>query len=147
MQASRSRGPVDLSPEDVARIEEAVTTAMLEHMHAEDAATGLSHYAPDVKAVSNGYLYPSFEELRGEVEAFYETLAEVDVATWDEMIIDVLSAEAAAVTATFRWSSRDTSGIRTDLQGVWTAVWVREDQRWQIRARHESFMAGTPNGT
>lgn len=147
MQSSRTRVPADLSADEVAKIEEGVRTATSNHLHAEDAATALSHYLPDATAVSNGFLYPSFESLSADVEAFYETLAEVNFAAWDQMRIDVLSADAAAVTATFRWSSTDTGGSRTDLQGVWSAVWVHEDQRWRILTRHESFTTGTPDGT
>ncbi len=147
MQSSRKRVPSDLSIEEVAKIEEGVRTAMSDHLHAEDAATALSHYLPDATAVSNGFLYPSFESLSADVEAFYETLAEVNIGSWDQMRIDVLSADAAAVTASFRWGSTDTSGSRTDLQGVWSVVWVYGDQRWRILTRHESFTVVTPEVT
>jgi ketosteroid isomerase-like protein len=137
----------DLSAEEVAKIEEGVRTAMSNHLHSEDAATALSHYVPDATAVSNGFLYPSFDALSADVEAFYETLAEVNCAAWDDMRIDVLGADVAGVTARFRWSSTDTTGSRTDLQGVWSVIWVHDNQRWRILTRHESLTTGTPDGT
>ena len=112
--------------------------AAWDHLHASDAATALSDFAEDAVLVSNARRYSS-AEWAAVVEEFYGTLQEVHTAEWEEMRVDVMSAEAAAVTAGFRWSSTDTAGLTIDLRGVWTAVYVRENGEWRIRVRHESF--------
>ncbi len=140
MSACNNRAAPDLSATQRATIEEAVKQTASDLLNAKDAVTALSYYAPGATVVSNGFLYPSFDALATELTAFYGALAEIDLAVWDDMRIDVLSANAAVFTGRFRWSSRDTDGVRTNLQGAWTAVFVRDDDRWKIRVRHESFV-------
>ena len=96
---------------------------------------------------SDGRLYESFEAFAEDARAFYETLHEVHVAEWHEPRVQVLSDRAAIFTATVRWASTDTAGLRLDLRGVWTAVWLKRPEGWRIAARHESFMpdAGNPD--
>ena len=38
------------------------------------------------------------------------------------------------------WESTDTSGQKMNLQGVWSALFVREGECWKIKMRHESFI-------
>jgi ketosteroid isomerase-like protein len=120
-------------------VEEGVKQAAWQHINAEDAASALSWYEPDAIVASHGMLYPSFDRFADDVRAFYGNLREVRIAEWDDMYVQVLSADAAVLTATVRWSSSDNDGVRTDLKGVWTAVFVQDAGRWKIRARHESF--------
>ncbi len=128
-------------------IERAVTDAAWGHLQAPDAETALSYYAPDAVVSSDGRLYESFEAFAQDARAFYETMHEVHVAAWHEPRVQVLSDHAAVFTATVHWVSTDTAGIRLDLRGVWTAVWLRRPEGWHIVARHESFIpaAGEPD--
>jgi uncharacterized protein (TIGR02246 family) len=126
-------------PERCAALEEAVKQAAWDHLLAKDAAEALGHYEPDAIVASNASLYPSLEEFAADAREFYRTLRQVDLAVWDEMHVQALSDDAAVLTATVRWSSTDTEGVRLDLKGVWTAVYVQRDGRWSICARHESF--------
>ena len=139
MIACNNRAAAELSATQRAAIEEEVKRTASDLLNAEDAATALSYYAPGPTVVSNGFLYRSFDSLATELNAFYGSLGEISLAVWDEMTVEVLSANAAVFTGRFRWSSRDTDGVRTDLQGVWTAVFVCDEARWKIRIRHESF--------
>lgn len=129
--------PID--PERRAAIEEAVKQAAWDHLLAKDAAEALGHYEPDAIVASNASLYPSFEGFATDAREFYRTLQKVDLAVWDETHVQVLDEDAAVLTATVRWSSTDTAGVRLDLKGVWTAVYVQRDGRWSICTRHESF--------
>jgi ketosteroid isomerase-like protein len=129
----------ELSATERAAIERAVKQTASDLLTTKDAATVVSFYAPDPTVVSNGFLYPSFDALATELEAFYGALREINLAVWDDNRVDVLSANAAVFTGRFRWSSRDSDGVRLDLQGVWTGVFVREGDRWKIQVRHESF--------
>ncbi len=122
-----------------AAVEEAVKQAAWQHLTAQNAASALSHYEPDAVVASDGRLYPSFELFARDARDFYDTLQQVDLAVWDEMHVQVLTRDIAVLTAKVRWSSIDTSGVRLDLTGVWTAVYVQHDGRWKIRTRHESF--------
>ncbi len=122
-----------------AAIEEAVKQAAWQHLKSENAASALSWYEPDAIVASQGSLYPNFDRFAEDTREFYAALRQVELAVWDEMHVQVLSGAAAVLTATVRWSSTDRAGERTDLKGVWTAVFVHSEGCWKIRARHESF--------
>ncbi|NNG17468.1 MAG: SgcJ/EcaC family oxidoreductase [Gemmatimonadales bacterium] len=122
-----------------AAIVEAVKRVAREHLRAKNATDALSHYEPDAIVAGNAFLYPSFEQFAEDARDFYRTLQQIDLAVWDEMHVQVLGEDAAVLTATVRWSSTDTAGVRLDLKGAWTAVFVQRDGRWRICARHESF--------
>ncbi len=147
MTGEQIRGGHSLPSERLKAIEEAVRQAAWQHLHAPDADTALGFYEPNAVVAGDGKLYQSFEAFADDAREFYRTLREVHLAVWDEMCVDVLGETVAVLTATVRWSSSDTSGVRTDLSGVWTAVWVDGPDGWRIRARHESFrsVAGGPD--
>lgn len=123
-----------------AEIVKAVKQAASDLLRSRDADAALNHYVSGATVASNGFLYPSFDAFATEIREFYSTLHEIEVGAWDDVRVDVLSTTAAVFTATFRWCSTDTAGERFDLRGVWSAVFVRDDGRWKIRARHESFL-------
>ena len=131
--------PGQLDSTQRAAIEKAVKQAAWEHLTAENAATALSHYESDAVVASDGRLYPSFELFARDARDFYDTLQQVELAVWDEIHVQVLSRDIAVLTSKVRWSSTDTEGVRLDLTGIWTAVYVEHDGRWLIRTRHESF--------
>lgn len=89
--------------------------------------------------MSNSQLFPSFEALAEDVRAYYDILKEVNLAVWDEMRIKVISKDTVVVTAKFHYSFTDTNNEKTNLQGVWTALYVRRNEGWKIFMRHESF--------
>jgi ketosteroid isomerase-like protein len=135
------------SPARRRTIERAVIDTAWEHLRAPDAGTALSYYAPDAVVASDGRLYESFEAFARDVGAFYDSLHEVHVAEWNEPRVQVLSDHAAVFTANVRWVSTDTDGFRLNLQGVWTAIWLRRPEGWRIAVRHESFIpaSGEPD--
>jgi ketosteroid isomerase-like protein len=59
---------------------------------------------------------------------------------WGAMEIDVLSADAAAVTATYTIPHHTPDGAPHVLGGVWTSVWARRDGSWRIVQEHLSDM-------
>jgi ketosteroid isomerase-like protein len=131
--------PLKLSESQVARIKAEVKQAAIDHLNTKDADIALSHFTEDVIAVSNDRLFPSFEALAEDVRAYYEILNEVNFAAWDEIHIRVINANAAVFTAKFSYSFSSKDNISTDLLGIWTALYVRDRDRWKIRVRHESF--------
>lgn len=138
MMASGSGSTIQVSDRDFERVEGEVRQAALDHLAARDAATALSDFTEDAVLVSNARWYTA-SEWADLIEEFYGTMQRVHVAEWEDMRVDVLSIDAAVCTARFRWGSTDTSGVTTSLEGVWTALYVREAEGWKIRVRHESF--------
>jgi len=129
----------DLDQSQWAAIEEAVKQSAWQHLKAENAAAALDCYMPGALVASDGSLYSSFEHFANDARQFYDNLGQVDLAVWDEMHVQVVASDVAVLTATVRWSSTDVVGVRTDLKGVWTAVYVERGGRWRISTRHESF--------
>jgi ketosteroid isomerase-like protein len=129
----------ELSENQIAQIKAEVERAAIEHLNARDADTALSHFTEDAIAVSNDKLFESFGALAEDVRAYYNILKEVNLAAWDETHIKVINSDAAIFTAKFRYSFTNTDNQRTDLQGIWTALFVRNKKSWKIRVRHESF--------
>ncbi len=130
----------ELSNEQIVAIENEIRRAAHDHIHSGDAATALSHYTPDAIVASLGYLYPSYDSLASDVRSFYGTIKEVNIAEWHEMQVIVLSRDAAFLTAKFHWNSTDTSGADLDMDGAWSALYIRIDGEWKIRAIHESVL-------
>ena len=139
MGSCQSPDSLKLAESQIAQIKAEVEQAAIEHINAKDAATALSHFTENAIAVSNVKFFPSFEMLAEDVKAYYDILKEVNLAVWDEMHINVIDTDAALVTAKFRYSFTSTNDEKTDLQGVWTALYVRSNGSWKIRVRHESF--------
>ena len=139
MTIRKANAKTKTSTTQLISIKKAIIRTATELLNAEDEATALSHYMDNATVVSNGYLFPSFESVAAEIQKFYDSLREINLAVWDDIRVDVLSSEVAIFTATFRWSSTDSDGVRMDLEGVWSAVFVRDKHRWKIRFRHESF--------
>jgi ketosteroid isomerase-like protein len=140
MESGKKISPYTLSEKQLSEIKAEVKQAALAHLHAKDAATALSHYRQDATIVSNGFLYPSFQSFAEHIKQFYGSLSRVNLAAWDEIYINVLTVDTAVFTAKFSWSSTATNGVKTDLQGVWTALFIRDKSGWRISLRHESFI-------
>jgi uncharacterized protein (TIGR02246 family) len=129
----------ELSKSEIAQIKAEVKQTAIDHLNAIDAKTALSHFTEDVIAVSNTQLFPSLEALAENVKAYYNILKEVNFADWDEMHIKAINKDSAMVIAKFRYSFTDTNDEKTNLKGVWTALYVRRNDGWKICVRHETF--------
>ena len=130
----------ELSIKQIAEIETEVKLAALSHLNAEDAVTALSNYTEDATIASNSCLYTSRQAFTEDIKAFYGSLKRIDLAEWEAIRINVISKNAGTFNAKFRWVSTDTSGQKMNLQGVWSALFVREGECWKIKMRHESFI-------
>jgi ketosteroid isomerase-like protein len=58
--------------------------------------------------------------------------------TWGETHVEVLSPDAAVLTATYRIPHRTPEGAPHVIGGAWTAVFARRDGRWVIVHEHLS---------
>ena len=140
MGACQSPDSLRLSESQIAQIKAEVKKTATEHLNSKDASAALSYYTKDAIIMSNGSQYPSFESFAEEIKEFYSSLSKINLAAYDEMYVDVITRDAALFTTKFRWSCTDTNGTTTDLQGVWSALYVRQDGRWKMSFRHESFV-------
>jgi ketosteroid isomerase-like protein len=128
-----------LSPDQISQIKCEIEQIALLHLNAKDIDTALRNYTDDVVAVSNTKVSSSREELASELAGFYTVLERVNHASWEKINIHVINEKAAAFTAKFMYSFTSNCGEITDLSGNWTALFIKEDDNWKIRMRHESF--------
>jgi len=130
----------EISEKQIVEIESEIKSTAINHLNSKDAATALSYYTNDAIIACNGYVYDSFEEYTKMIEGFYDALNAIDSADYYDMHIDVITTNTAFLTTKFRFHFTDTTGARTDLQGVWSALYVRDANRWKMKIRHESLL-------
>lgn len=113
---------------------------------ARDVAAGmLSVYPPDGRVVSAtaGRVTTTRQLLGMAVKSFWDGVGQYMIRptwTWDAIQVDVISRDAAVMTAQYsvpHWTDEGTPHV---IGGVWTAVWQRRDGRWEITNEHLSDM-------
>ncbi len=110
-------------------------------MNSKDAKEALSYYTNNPRIISNGRLFESFESFSSTIKEFYANLFEINFAEYTDTRIEVLSANNAHFSTKFHWISTDKDGIKVDLKGTWSALFVLNDIKvWKMSFRHESFM-------
>ena len=63
------------------------------------------------------------------------------VWTWGEMYVDVISRDAAVMTATYSIAHHTPEGAPHTVGGAWTALWLRRGGKWTIVQEHLSDAA------
>lgn len=121
----------------------------------------MSLYPDEGRVISAtaGRVTLSRDSLASSVNAFWTGVGQFMVRpawTWDAMDVDVLSRDAAVLTARYsvpHWTEENRAHV---IGGVWTSVWQRRNGRWQVIHEHlsdmpralaerlESGMAGAP---
>ena len=93
-----------------------------------------------VSAASGGFT-EARDSVRQALTTFWTTAGQFMKQpswTWGTMKIDVLSRDAAAVTARYTIPHWTPEGKPHVLGGVWTSVWTRRNGRWVIIQEHLS---------
>ena len=93
-----------------------------------------------VSAASGGFT-TARDSVRNALTTFWTTTGQYMQQpswTWGTMQVDVLSREAAAVTARYTIPHWTPEGKPHVVGGVWTSVWTRRDGRWVIVQEHLS---------
>ena len=129
-----------LSSSQVSKIEAEVKQAATIHLNTKDINTALSHFTDDVFAVSNIKLFPTRETLAADINEYYKNLKKVNYAFWNDIHIHVINEITATFTAKFCYGFTSIDDQITELQGVWTALFINDKGIWRIRLRHESFV-------
>jgi len=97
--------------------------------------------AGGVVSASGGTVTTSRDSLEANIRAFWENVGRNmrdPRWEWRSMRIDVLSPNAAAMTATYRIPHRTPAGVAHVVGGAWTAAFERREGRWQIVHEHLS---------
>ncbi len=91
----------------------------------------------------HGLLLP----LRAGIEGFWDRVGRNmrdPVWEWGEMYVDVLSPDAAVLTATYRVPHRTPEGAPHVIGGAWTMVFARRDGSWRVIQEHLSDLPPEP---
>ncbi|HEX6313350.1 MAG TPA: nuclear transport factor 2 family protein [Gemmatimonadaceae bacterium] len=95
---------------------------------------------PVISAASGGFT-ESRDSLERALTSFWTTAGQFmrqPTWTWGAMKVDVLSRNAAVVTARYTIPHWTPEGRPHVLGGAWTSVWARRGGRWMIVQEHLS---------
>ena len=115
----------------------------------DKVARMMSLYAPTggIVSASGGRLTLSRDSLESEVRAFWQYVGSNmrdPKWQWDPMHVDVLSRDAAVVTATYRVPHLTPRGMPHVIAGALTQVFARRDGRWVVVQEHLSEVPPEP---
>ncbi len=99
----------------------------------------------DVVSAASGGFTIGRDSVERALNTFWQTAGQYmrhPSWTWGAMKIDVLSANAAVVTARYTVPHWTPEGRPHVLGGVWTTVWTRRNGRWVIIQEHLSDLPG-----
>ena len=97
--------------------------------------------AGQVISASGGIVTTSRDSVQAAVQAFWQNVGKNmrDARwVWDTVHVDVLSRDAAALTATYHVPHLTPAGHPHVIAGAWTAVFQRRAGRWVIIEEHLS---------
>jgi len=97
-----------------------------------------------VVSASGGRVSVSRDSLEAEIRAFWQYVGQNmrnPKWTWDEMHVDVLSRDAAVVTATYHVPHLTPRGEQHTIAGAMTEAFQRRDGRWVVVQEHLSDLA------
>jgi ketosteroid isomerase-like protein len=103
-----------------------------------DAHAVVSFYAEQSRDTFNGDR-STIDAIRSWANEGYSDLAKVEIGVFEDLRIDVLSADAAVAS----WHNRVTEIAKgdpkaTEYVALMTQVWVREGEDWRLLHNHES---------
>ena len=111
-----------------------------------NADTILAFYGggADVAVAENGMVHPSYDSIVATTRAFWGRPGLTAHFTLGGAHVNVLSREAAVVTAMLTGGVRDSAGVETPMSAAWTAVLQRAGSGWKIVAEHASWPPAAP---
>jgi ketosteroid isomerase-like protein len=99
-----------------------------------------------VISASGGRITTTRDSLESGIKAFWQFVGQNmqdPKWIWGKPQVDVLSDNAAVVTATYRIPHRTPAGEPHTVAGAWTAVFARRGGRWMIVQEHLSEIPAT----
>ena len=125
-----------------AKIEAEVRAAY--DLKSPDVERSLERLYPDtgrIVSASSGAIIASRDTLFAGIHAFWHFVGsnmKNPKWMWDRILIDVLSRDAAVMTATYHVPHLTPTGMAHVIGGAWTAVFRKEGGRWVIVQEHLS---------
>ena len=122
-------------------------TAMIQSAYDLNAANPVARFMslyPDsgrVISASGGRITTTRDSLESGIRSFWEFVGrnmQNPTWIWGKPQVDVLSENAAVVTATYRIPHRTPAGAPHTVAGAWTAVFAQRGGRWVIVQEHLS---------
>jgi len=143
---ARPAGPTALSAEQRTAIADTIRARMKAacDLSAPNFVTRLMSLYPDtgrVISATGGRITTTRAELEQNIRTFWESTGQnmrQPRWVWDTMAVDVLSPNAAALTATYRIPHLTPRGMPHVVGGAWTAVFERRGSTWVIVQEHLS---------
>ena len=142
----RPAGPAALSEAQRTAIADTIRARMKAacDLSAPNFVTRLMSLYPDtgrVISATGGRITTTRAELEQNIRTFWESTGQnmrQPRWVWDTMAVDVLSPNAAALTATYRIPHLTPRGMPHVVGGAWTAVFERRGSTWVIVQEHLS---------
>ena len=104
----------------------------------------------NVVSASGGRVSVSRDSLESGIRAFWQYVGQnmrQPKWTWDSMYVDVISRDAAVVTATYHVPHLTPRGERHTIAGAMTEVFARRDGRWLVVQEHLSDLSAAEPST
>lgn len=118
-----------------------VETYDLSKPNAVERLMSLYPAAGPVYSTSSGHTSKSRAELQSQIETFWKYVGSNmrnPKWEWTDIHIDVLSPDAAVMTASYRVPHLNPMNTPHTIAGAWTAVFVNRDGRWVVVQEHLS---------
>jgi hypothetical protein len=118
-----------------------VNTYDLNAPNAVDRMMSLYPASGPVYSTSSGHITTTRDSLRAEIETFWRYVGSNmrnPKWEWTAMHIDVLSPDAAVMTASYRVPHMTPMNMQHVIAGAWTAVFVNRGGRWVVTHEHLS---------
>ena len=150
--ACSSEGPRPVSAEQQKIIGDSLRKLVVEtyDLSKPDAVARLMSLYPaagPVYSTSSGHTSKSRAELQSQIETFWKYVGSNmrnPKWEWTDMHIDVLSPNAAVMTASYRVPHLNPMNTPHTIAGAWTAVFVNRDGRWVVVQEHLSDVPPAP---
>jgi hypothetical protein len=101
-----------------------------------------------VVSAAGGTIVTNHDSLAAGIKYFWENVGinmHQPKWIWDQMIFDVLSPTAAAMTATYHVPHITPGGMPHVIGGAWTAVFQKRGDRWYVIQEHLSDWPQAPD--
>lgn len=148
--ACRPGEPAAIQAAERTAIEDAIREVVIDtyDLTAPNVVDRLMTLYPEtgVYSASSGRITTSREELRRQIETFWEFVgSNMKDPEWDwtTMYVDVLARDAAVVTASYRIPHTTPQDTPHVIAGAWTAVFVKRGDRWLVIHEHLSDLPET----
>ena len=142
-----------LTPAQKTEIEDSIRKLVIDtyDLTAPNVVDRMMRLYPDsgpVYSTSSGHIANSREELKQQIETFWKYVGSnmrEPKWEWTAMHVDVISPEAAALTASYKIPHLTPENRPHEIAGAWTAVLVKRGGRWFVTQEHLSDVPVAPS--